>query len=174
MHHMPRGDSNCSERVRMIISRRHMTYQKGWCSPGWDFFYGAMTKISIFPHCRLACECSLRNRMRRPQSDGNNTATTEPLLYCSYRGDLRPKFWLSTLKPKSSGLLASICRLDGDGEKCPNGLAIDPLGSGSAQVDWCCGSQALDTRQIRRFWTCQPCVSKRCREGGWQLRPHKN
>ena len=117
----------------------------GWCSPGWDFFYGAMTKISIFPHCRLACECSLRNRMRRPQSDGNNTATTEPLLYCSYRGDLRPKFWLSTLKPKSSGLLASICRLDGDGEKRPNGLAIDPLGSGSAQVDWRCGSQARYT-----------------------------
>jgi hypothetical protein len=97
----------------------------GWCSPGWDFFYGAMTKISISPHCRLACECSLRNRRRRPQSEGTNTATTELLLYCSYRGDLRPKFWLSTLKPKSSCLLASICRLDGDGEKCPNGLAID-------------------------------------------------
>ena len=34
-------------------------------------------------------------------------------------------------------LRASSRRLDGDGKKCPNGLAIviDPLGSGSAQVD---------------------------------------
>ena len=63
-------------------------------------------------------------------------------------GDLRPQFWLSTLKPKSSGLRASICRLDGDGKKCPNGLAIDPLGTGSAQVYWRYGSQARYIRQI--------------------------
>ena len=35
---------------------------------------------------------SKRNRMRGPQSDGNNTTTTEPCSYCLYRGDLRPKF----------------------------------------------------------------------------------
>ena len=56
------------------------------------FVYGAIALSSIFPHFRFVFECSLKKDIRRIQSDGSNTATTEPLLYCLHSGDLRPNF----------------------------------------------------------------------------------
>ena len=103
------------------------------------FFYGAITFSKTSPHCRSACECSLKNRMRRPQCDAPTPATTLPSLAWSHCGDLhQPKFERvdSRVKCNSSCLRAISRRLleNVDNEQWPYGLAIDQQWPGSARA----------------------------------------
>ena len=85
-------------------------------------------------------ECSLKNRMRLPLCDGNNTTTTEPSFYCSHCGGLRPTF--ERVDSNTRGTGESFPQLS----ECPEA----PSQTACTSLVWVWGDTLLVSVRVRR------------------------